>query len=173
MPHDRLRPRAAKIKDGIFAAVIRQFLASPKFAGLADATQKLWGRELRLAERPDTLGAFSIYELRSSLVQGFLDGLAEWPAKQEAALTALRALEKWALVRDLLPHPVTLGCEAPGSDGGHVPWTDEQVTLAEQHARPHLARAITLGVNTGQRGSDLVMMRWTDLEDTTAAPAST
>jgi len=51
-----------------------------------------------------------------------------------------------------------------GSDGGHEPWTDEQVQLAEQHALPHLARAVTLGSNTGQRGSDLVKMRWTDLE---------
>src|SRR5262249_47781215 len=138
---------------------------SPKFKGYADATRDLWGRELRLAERPDTLGAYSIYELRPALVQAFLDGLAEWPAKQEASLSALKQLEKWAIVRDLLPHTITLGCEAEGSDGGHVPWNEEHVALAEAHARPEIARAVTLAANSGQRGSDLVRMRWTDLED--------
>jgi len=107
-------PRAARIADDCFAVVIRGFLASPKFQGYAAATQDLWGRELRLAERPDTLGAYSIYEIRPSLVQAYLDGLADWPAKQEAALSALRRLEKWAIVRDLLPHPITLGCEVEG-----------------------------------------------------------
>ena len=125
---------------------------------------------MRLAERPDTLGAYSIYEIRSSLIQAYLDGLADWPAKQEASLSAIRALEKWALVRDLLPQPITIGCEAEGSDGGHVPWTDEHVRLAERSARAELARAVTLGANTGQRGSDLVKMRWTDIEDYKGRP---
>lgn len=160
-----LRPKAARITDGKFAAVIRAFTASPKFQGYADATRDLWGRELRLAEHPETLGGLSIYEIRPSLVQAFLDGLADRPAKQEAALSALKQLEKWAIVRDLLPHTITLGCEAEGSDGGHVPWSDEHVALAEQACRPELARAVTLAANTGQRGSDLVKMRWTDIED--------
>jgi integrase len=78
--------------------------------------------------------------------------------------TAIKSLEKWAIVRDLLPCPITLGTEAPGGTGGHVPWTDEHVALAEQNTKPHLARAITLAANTGQRGSDLVRMGPTDLE---------
>jgi integrase len=164
--------RAAKIADGCFAAVIRAFMApdNPKWNKYADATRDLWGRELRLAERPDTLGAYSIYEIRPSLVQAYLDGLADWPAKQEAALSALRRLEKWAIVRDLLPHPITLGCEVEGSDGGHIPWNDEQVLIAETNARADIARVITLGANTGQRGSDLVKMRWTDIEDYKGRP---
>jgi integrase len=165
-----VRQRAGHIKGGEFAAIIRAFVASPKFMGYADATRDLWGRELRLAERPDTLGAYSVHEMRPALVQAYLDGLAEWPAKQVAALSALRTMEKWALVRDLLGHPITYGCEVEGSDGGHVPWTDEQVALTEGNARPHIARVITLAANTGQRGSDLVRMRWTDIEDYKGRP---
>src|SRR5262245_1925089 len=167
MPHDeRPRNRAGRIVKGRFAAVIRAFMSeeNPKWMKYADATRDLWGRELRLAERPDTLGAYFVHELRPAIIQAYLDGLAEWPAKQEAALSALRRCEKWALVRDLLPHPITYGCEAEGSDGGHIPWTDEHVLLAETHARPELAHAVTLAANTGQRGSDLVKMRWTDIE---------
>jgi len=122
------------------------------------------GRELRFAESPDCLGALSVYVIRPALVQAFIDGLAGKPGKQAAALTALRQVEKYAIVRDLLPHPITLGVEHEKSDGGHTPWSDEHVQLAEQRARTELARVITLGANTGQRGSDLVRMRWNDIE---------
>ncbi len=59
---------------------------------------------------------------------------------------------------------ITLGVETERPQGGHIPWTDDQVALAELHARPDIAQAITLKANTGQRGSDLVRMCPTDLE---------
>jgi integrase len=158
-------PRADKIKPDCFAAVIKAYLRSPKFDALAVHTRSNYGYCLRAAERPDALGAFPVHVIRPSLVQAFLDGFADRPAQQRSAQTALRAVEKWALVRDLLPYPITHGTEAPGSTGGHEPWTEEQVVLAERHARPHLARVVTLGANTGQRGSDLVKMRWSDIEE--------
>jgi integrase len=163
MAHDK-RLRAAKITDGCFAAVIRAFIASPKFQNYRASTKEVWGRELRLAEHPETLGAISVNVIRPALVQAFMDGMADRPGKQAASLAALRQLEKWAIVRDLLPYPITTGVEYEHSHDGHKPWTDEQVALAEARARPELARVITLGANTGQRGSDLVKMRWTDIE---------
>jgi integrase len=156
--------RAGTIKGGTFAAVIKAYMMSPKFDALAKSTRSNYGLPLSIAERPDTLGAYPVEMVRPSLVQAFLDGYADRPAAQKSAQTALKALERWALVRDLLPHPITTGTEAPGSTGGFLPWTDAQVALAELHARPHLARMITLAANTGQRGSDLVKMRWSDIE---------
>jgi integrase len=73
-------------------------------------------------------------------------------------------------VRDLLPYPITTGTEAPGGTGGYGPWDDEQVKLAERTLKPYLARVITLGANTGQRGSDLVKMRWSDIEEYEGRP---
>ena len=169
MPRDG-RPKVIKVKQETFATVIRAFLASDKFAGLALSTRVNYRHLLNLAERPDTLGAISIDEMRPALVQAFLDGLSDKPATQRCAQTALRSLEKWAIVRDKLPRSIMLGTEAPGGDGGHLPWTDEQVALAERHTRPHIARVITLAANTGQRGSDLVKMRWTDIEDYDGRP---
>jgi integrase len=170
MPRDR-RPKAARITNGTFAAVIRSFLASPKFQdGLAPSTQYNYRHLLGMAERPDILGAVPVEQMRPALVQAFLDGLSDRPAQQKAAQTAIKSLERWALVRDLLPRPISTGTEAPGGDGGHVPWTDEQVTLAERCARPHLSRVITLAANTGQRGSDLVKMRWSDIEEFEGRP---
>jgi integrase len=157
--------RRSVIKSQTFAAVIRAYLASPKFNALSDSTRAGYRRYLRLAEQPETLGAYPVDVIRPALVQAFLDGLADRPASQRVAQTVLKAVEKWAIVRDLLPYPITTGTEAPGSDGGHVPWTDEQVRLAESAARPHISRIITLASNTGQRGSDIVKMRWSDIEE--------
>jgi len=153
-----------KIAPDSFAAVIHAYIYSPKFSSYAPSTQKLWGAELRFAEHPDRLGGVPIKEMRPSIVQAFLDGLVDRPAKQEVAYRALRQLEKWAIVRDLLPRVITIGCEIEGSDGGHLPWTDAQVLLGQQVTPTALARVITLAANTGQRGSDLVKMRWTDIE---------
>lgn len=168
MPPGKRRGR--RITGEVFAAVIRAFLASPKFQGLAPSTQVNYRHLLTLAEEPDGLGTIPVEEMRPALVQAFLDGLADKPATQQCAQTALKSLERWAIVRDLLPRPITLGTEAPGSDGGNTPWTDDQVAFAEAHAPAALARVITLAANTGQRGSDLVKMRWTDLEEIDGRP---
>lgn len=157
--------KVALVTDDRFAAVVRRFLASPKFANYSEATRNLWGRELRLVSHPDCLGNLSVSEIRPSLVQAFFDGLSGRPGKQDASLSALKTLEKWAIVRDLLPRQITLGVEIEESDGGHIPWTEEHIALAEEHARPDLARVVTLGGNTGQRGSDLVRMGPTDIEN--------
>jgi len=165
-----VRQRKGHIKRGSFAEVIRAYLASPKYDALAKSTRVSYGYLLGLAERPDTLGAYPVDVIRPALVQAFLDGLADRPAQQKNAQTALKAVEKWALVRDLLAHPITMGTEAPGGTGAYEPWTDEQVELAERCCRPHLARVITLASNTGQRGSDLVKMRWSDIEEYEGRP---
>jgi integrase len=164
------RPRAHKVAAGTFAPVIRAFLASDKFKGLKPSTQVTYRYVLVRAEQPDVLGAVPIDRMRPALVQGFLDGLADKPGIQRHALTALKSLEKWTLVRDLLTHTITLGCEARGAQGAHEPWSDAEVELAEQNAKPSLARIVTLISNTGQRGSDVVKMRWTDLETYQGVP---
>lgn len=164
MPHDEPRQKIVRLTEDSFAMLVRAFKESPKFKGYAQATQDLWGRELDFAARPDCLGALSRHEIRPALVQAYFDGLTGLPGKQAAALSALRQLEKWAVVRDLLPRQITLGVETEDSDGGHIPWSAEQVAFAEATLPPHLSRAITLAANTGQRGSDLIRMGPTDIE---------
>lgn len=158
------RPKLARVTDHSFAALVRAYKATPRFLGYADATRALWGRELDFVARPDCLGALSRYEIRPSLVQAFFDGLDGRPGKAAASLAALKQVERWAIVRDLLPRQITFGVTIEESDGGHIPWTAEQVAYAEAHLPPHLARVITLGANTGQRGSDLIRMGWADIE---------
>ena len=165
MPSDvNEKPTVQLVTENSFYALVRAFKTSAKFRELAKASQDLWGRELDFACRPNCLGAVSLDVIRPALIQGYLDGWDDKPGKQAAALAAFKALERWAVVRDLLPRQITIGVETGKPQGGHVPWTDTQVALAEKCVRSDLARAVTLGANTGQRISDLVRMCWTDVE---------
>lgn len=163
MTHDR--PRLRHIPEGSFAAVVRAYQRSEKFERLRPGSKKGYLRVLSLIERETGLGGLSVHVIRPSLVQAFLDGLADRPGAQKVAQSVIKAIEKWAIVRDLLPYPITTGTECPGTKGGRQPWSDAQVELAEQYARPDLARVITLMAHIGQRGSDIVRMRWSDIEE--------
>ena len=155
--------RTRKIKRTFFA-LVQEFKSSAKFQGLKPNSQLVWGRELDYAARPGALGDLPLWEIRPALISEYLDGWDDKPSKQAAALSAFKALEKWAIVRDKLQRPITLGVETGKPTGGHMPWTDEQVAIGEAHARRDIAQAITLGANTGQRCSDLVRMGWGDIE---------
>jgi len=164
------RPKAIRIASGTFAAVIRAYQNSATYAALAKSTRTNYGRVLRLAELPEGLGAVDVEVIRPSLVQAFLDGLAATPGIQRIARTAIKAVENWALIRDLLPYPISTGTQTIAMDGVHEPWSDQHVMLATAHARPDLARVIRIAVHTGQRGSDIVKMRWSDLEERDGHP---
>ena len=158
------RKRGTLNTENTFYSLCQKFKESQKFLGYERATQNLWARELDFACRDDILGSCTLDEIRPALIQGYLDGWSDKPGKQAAALAAFKAIERWAVVRDLLSRPITLGVETGKPAGGHIPWTEEQVALAQMHARSDLSRVIILGAYTGQRGSDLVRMGWGDVE---------
>lgn len=160
MEHAPKPPKLIRVTEDSFAALVRLFASSenPKWMKYSESTRETWGRELNFMARPACLGAISLNEIRPSLVSSYFDGIADRPGKCAAGLSALVQLEAWAIVKDLLPRPITTGIEIERSTSGHIPWIDEQVALAEAKARPDLSRAVTLACNTGQRVSDLVRM---------------
>ena len=162
------RQPALRVTDDSFAALLRDFKTTSKWTepppiGYSESTKSNWAREIKFMSRPDCLGALSTYEIEPYFVQAFFDGIDDRPGKQKAALAILIQVEKWAIVRRRLPRQITIGVEIGDSNGGHVPWTDEQVALGVRYGA-HLAQAIVLAANTGQRGSDLIRMCWTDIE---------
>lgn len=151
-----------KPEPRLFSTVIDAYLDSEKFLKLAASTQ--YGYRLYLLNAQEALGPISVDVLRPSIVQLFLDGIARKPGTQTNTRVALKAVDKWAVKRDLLPNSITFGTEATKPEGGHKPWTTAQIACAEMYARPDVARAVVLAASTGQRGSDLIKMRWTDIE---------
>ena len=172
MQPEQPRPNLARLTDNRFAALVRLFMspANPRWTlpqdkgGYAHNTKDSWSRALQFAIRPDCLGDLSLHEIKPSLVQAFFDGIADKPGKQKVTLTALKQIEAWAIVRELLPRQITLGVRISKSTGGHIPWTEAQVAFAKANLRHDLARAVVLAAYTGQRRGDLVRMCPTDVE---------
>lgn len=154
---------------GSFSEVIKEYLAelpTMKRKNGKDLSESIrYRRKLELELVGQSLGSISVDLIKPSLIQAHLDEMKSLPGKQTAAREALKALEVWAIVRDKLPHQITLGTQAIGSESGHEPWTDEEIESAIANARPDLGRVVSLAVNTGQRGSDVVRMRWSDIEE--------
>lgn len=149
---------------GSFAELVEEFYKSDHFKGLAPSTQATYTRYLTIAAQPKVLGDKMVMELCTPLVQQFLNCLGHLPGAQEQARTAIKSLEKWALPNGHIRMPFSYGVQIIGSDGHHQPWTDDEVAHAVKHARVDLGRVIMLGAHTGQRGSDLCRMKWSDIE---------
>lgn len=146
------------------SSVIRAYRASAKFQDLAPKTRRGYDFGFLKAEA-HAIGEMDVDEIRLKHIQAFLDKFDRTPAVKMIMRSAFCAMEDWALRRELMSIPIMHRTEAEYESGSHEPWTDTQVRLAETHARPDLGRLITLGANTGQRGSDLVRMKWLDIEE--------
>ena len=165
-PH--ILPRVIR---GTFAEVLCEFEKHceqrNKVGDLAEGTLRNYKAIIGWAHA--TLGKFSATDpkdgIRPKLVQEAIDTLADRPGQQSNARALLTALDTWAEPREMLVRSITRGVKVLGSEGGHTPWSDAQAAHGEQNAPWPFNRAIPLMAHLGQRGSDIVRMRFTDIEE--------
>ena len=130
-----------RVTEISFYALVRAFKDFSEIHGACQGLRKTFGA----ASSTSPAGRTVLVPFRSTSsdrrsIQGYLDGWDDKPGKQAAALAAFKALERWAVVRDLLPQPITLGVET-GTPArrprrrGPMP----RSTLAEKYARPDLS----------------------------------
>lgn len=145
------------------AAVIDQFLTSSAFKGVSAGTQDQYQRALRYIRT--AWGELPAAGVRPVHAHALMDDLSETPGKANNVLSALRALSTWAIGRDLIATEWTKGVKANRPTQGHKPWTDEQIAAAHEHLTGMVRRGVMLALYTGQRGSDVVRMGWTDIDE--------
>ena len=146
-----------------FGYVCDIYEVSPQFAKLGEGTKDQYRRGLKHARNAwATLPAES---LRPVHVRTLLDELADTPGTANTVLGVLRALSSWGRERDHFPHSITEGVKPYAKDGGHKPWSDEQLAAAEQHLTGMVRRAFFLARYTGQRGSDVVRLGETFIDE--------
>lgn len=146
-----------------FGAVMDLYQASPDFAKLSKGTKPLYLRQLRIARAG--FGELTAESMRPSMVRGVLDGLADTPAAANNFLSTMRSLSKWGLVRDHFNVSLTEGLTPYETTGGHKPWTPAQLVAAEAHLTGMVRRGWLLARYTGQRGSDVVRLGETFIDD--------
>jgi integrase len=103
--------------------------------------------------------------LRPAHVQRAMEQLADKPGAANGFLAAMQALSKWGRAKGLLDFPLTDGVEAYQIEGGHRPWSDEQIACAHEHLTGMVRRGVMLLLYTGQRGSDMVRLGPTMIDD--------
>lgn len=147
-------------------AAIDAFLSpvtNPHFSTLAKGTQSFY--RINLAEASDAWGELPAAGLRPKHVIALMDKFAGQPGKANNFLGSMRAFSKWAFVKDYLSCSVTEGIKTVPVLTGHKPWTEKQIKAAHEHLTGMVRRGIMLMLYTGQRGSDVVRLGPTFVDD--------
>lgn len=142
--------------------VIDQYLAVASET-IEPMTLYHYKRSLQIAK--DAWGDANIAALRPAHVKELIDGLAPTPSKANHVLATLKTLSAWARVKDLTSQSFTEGVKAYKLAGGHRPWTDEQIAVALAKLTGMVRRGFLLYLYTGQRGSDIVRLGWSDIDE--------
>lgn len=144
--------------------VIDRFLISPAFlTKISAGTQTIYRRELAVARAG--FGDKPASEMRPSLIREVVEGLADRPGAANNFLGTMRALSKWGIARDYFMQPLTAGVEPYAKTGGHKPWTEKQLQASEQRLTGMVRRGWFLARYTGQRGSDVVRLGETFIDE--------
>jgi integrase len=146
--------------------VIDRYLGSVQFNEKSEGTRRQY--EFRLRTVRKAWGPLPAADLRPHHVLQLMDtlGKAGTKAKANNIRAALQAVSTWAKARNHIQEPwVNEGVERYELKGGHKPWTETQCATAEAKLTGWLRRAYYLGRYTGQRGSDVVRIGFTDIED--------
>jgi integrase len=155
-------PVATDTVNALIDAYITAWPALPD--KLNQGSQYQYKRLLKLAR--NAWGELKVDGLRPVHVQAMMDGLAATPAKANNFLSCMRALSAWARTRDHITQSFVEGVKPFDRSGvGHKPWTPEQVAAAHTLPAGMVRRGIMLYLYTGQRGSDVVRLGWTDIDD--------
>lgn len=146
-----------------FGAMIDGYKASPKYLNLTKGSKEQYDQALKTARA--AWGALSAKGVRPVHVRALMDGLAATPGKANTFLGGMRALNSWALSHGMLDQSMTQGVVPYAKNGGHKPWTPQQIKAAHDKLAGMVRRGIMLYLYTGQRGSDVVQLGPTMVDD--------
>lgn len=130
---------------------------------IAKSTQKKYEYDFNRAKA--MWSAMAAKNLRPMHVQHAMDKMSDTPGAANNLLGAMQALSKWALRKGYIESSLTEGVEAYEKDGGHIPWTDEQIKCAHEHLTGDVRKGVFLLMYTGQRGSDMVRLAPTMIDN--------
>lgn len=144
--------------------VIDRFLVAMEARkDLEEGTKAIYRRELKVARAG--FGGKPAAQMRPSLVREIMEGLSDRPGAANNFLGTMRALSTWGIARDHFTQALTTGVEPYKKTGGHKPWTDKQLAVANEKLTGMVRRGYLLARYTGQRGSDVVRLGETFIDE--------
>lgn len=146
--------------------VIEQYLVSARFTNRADNTRRAY--RPRLDQLKEMCGRALMKDLRERHVREVRKRFASTSAADGAVMLIrmLWAFAKEDLDMELGPNPAAEVKRRHASSWSHEPWPEWVIKKFEDEAqpRPSAQLALALLLYTGQRGSDVVRMKWADYD---------
>lgn len=143
-------------------AAIDGYLASAA-KSVSEDTLYNYRRSLELAR--EAWGPLPVAGIRPAHVKRIMEGLAATPGKANNFLSTMKLLSGWVRTEDLIDRSLVEGVTAYKLKGGHKPWTNEQIAAADGGLKGVIRRGFLLYLYTGQRGSDIVKLGPTHIDD--------
>jgi integrase len=156
---------ATRTKLGSFDALVVSYYRSPDFLGLAPSTQAL---RRNILENFRKLHGFKpIRLLRREHIKEVIAAKVNAPEAANLLLKVQRIVLAYAVDQDMIVNNPAAGVKKYKSKGdGHHSWTEAEIAQFEaKHPVGSRARlALTLGLYTAQRKSDVLRMGWQHIE---------
>ncbi|WP_075632631.1 tyrosine-type recombinase/integrase [Novacetimonas hansenii] len=173
---DARAERKARVLPGSLAALICAYRASPEWDSTSPATKTDYAKSLRPLE--DEFGHLSVAEMPRRFVFWLRDRYATKPGETEndppiktprranKIITVLSILLSWAVNREWRPDNPALRVPKLKTDGGYRAWSGAELDtmLRAATTTEDIRAAVILALTTGQRGQDLVTMKWADYD---------
>lgn len=148
---------------GTFNVLIKAYRSSPEFKGLAASSRDAYGRSLdRIAK---IWGKLAVPGVEPKHVLKLRDSMANTPAAANYVLRVLSVLMAWGVPRGYRTDNPCVHVRKLKSGEGYAPWSMDAIGHFEANATPELWWAAALALYTGQRQSDVLAMKWSDIED--------
>lgn len=153
---------------GSLAHLIWRYQQSPEFKRLAARTQDDYREQLIRIGRAFGREPLSAFDDRAAAQRIFAwrDRRAASPRRADYGVQVLKALLGWAAGRGLVERNRAAGIPPLyRSDRRYKVWQDKDVDAFLAAAPANLGLALIIALETGQRQSDLLSLRWSDIDD--------
>lgn len=153
---------------GSLGHLIWRYQQSPEFRRLAGRTQDDYREQLARIGRAFGREPLTAFDDKTAAQRIFAwrDRRAASPRRADYGVQVLKALLGWAAGRGLVERNRAAGIPPLyRSDRRYKVWKPDDVDRFIAAAPPGLGLAMILALETGQRQSDLLALRWSDIDD--------
>ena len=146
-----------------FSALIVAYKARPEWNDLGGRTKVEWARDLARIDK--AWGSLAVAGLEPKHVLKLRDHHASTPAAANNLVKALSAMITWAIPRGWRSTNPCAHIKKLKIGEGYAPWNWNDIEHLRDNARADLWQAAALALYSGQRLSDVLKMRWDDIQD--------
>ena len=155
-----------KPAEDIFSEVVRAYRATARWANLKKTTQDCY--DIQIRRLLAVFGDVSIRQINARHISELRDKIAGKSLRQaKECLKVLRVIFKIALERAIIKQNPAAGVEDPVGYKAVPwrPWTQDEIKLFKEKARPVWRRAMMVLLYIGQRRADVVKLRRDSIKD--------